>query len=339
MTDTSTPKQADTERRQATKRLRQEMGSSSSVDEELSYLDLDTGRVLSSTSRRRTETVTMSTEMFDNIVQKLSLIEVCCNKLDKLDKLDNIEADVAKLNRKMSTFEERLNESEKKISDMENSVSFISNKYDEINKQSSRIVDAEREIERNKRDNQELRNAIEDLKAVNGTLKENLIDLQCRSMRDNLIFTNIPYSDKENTEEVITEFLDAKLKLNHIRIERAHRLKGRHERRQNGIVQPPPIVVKFSFFKDREAVRRSGRLLAGTRYGIHEQFPEEIEQRRKQLYPLLRQAKRDKKRAVLVKDKLFVEGAEVRPSSSTESRPSSTRDATASGGSTGFVRQ
>lgn len=82
---------------------------------------------------------------------------------------------------------------------------------------------------------------------MNGTLKENLVDPQCRSMRDNLIFTNIPHSDRENTEGVgiaITEFLDAKLKLNNIRIERACRLNGRHERRMNGTVQPPPVVVK-----------------------------------------------------------------------------------------------
>lgn len=55
---------------------------------------------------------------------------------------------------------------------------------------------------------------------------------------------------------------------------------------------------------------------------IHEQFPEEIEKRRKPLYPLLRQARRDDKKAVLVKDKLFVNDTEVLAGSSTGSTSS-----------------
>ena len=44
---------------------------------------------------------------------------------------------------------------------------------------------------------------------------------------------------------------------------------------------------------------------------MHEQFPKEVEQRRQPLYPLFRQARKDKKKATMVKDRLFVEGKEI----------------------------
>ena len=49
--------------------------------------------------------------------------------------------------------------------------------------------------------------------------------------------------------------------------------------------RPVPIVCKFSFFEQRESVRKAGHLLKGTPFGIHEQFPDEIEQRSKKLNP------------------------------------------------------
>ena len=52
-------------------------------------------------------------------------------------------------------------------------------------------------------------------------------------------------------------------------------------------------------------------MLKGTNYGIQEQFPYEIEERRKPLYPLLRSARRNRQKATLVKDKLYVDGKEV----------------------------
>ena len=81
--------------------------------------------------------------------------------------------------------------------------------------------------------------------------------------------------------------------LTDIKIERAHRIRQRAGRYHEGPRRPAPIVAKFSFFKDRETIRKSGRLLKGTNYSIQEQFPEVIAQKRKPLYPNLRQARRD----------------------------------------------
>ena len=48
--------------------------------------------------------------------------------------------------------------------------------------------------------------------------------------------------------------------------------------------------------------------LQGKRFGVNEQFPKEINDRRKELYPFYKQAKRPGKRASLVYDKLYIDG-------------------------------
>lgn len=131
-----------------------------------------------------------------------------------------------------------------------------------------------------------------EMKAVIDQLKENLLDLKFRSTRVNLVFTNIPQLPDENTETVLTDCVLTKLNINGVKLGRAHRLRSRQEGRDRS--KPLPIVAKFSVFKDRERVRKSSPRFAGTDYSIQEQFPDEIEQRRKPIYPLIRQAMREK---------------------------------------------
>ena len=52
-----------------------------------------------------------------------------------------------------------------------------------------------------------------------------------------------------------------------------------------------PIVAKFSSFKEREVVRKATPTLRGQRLGVAEQFPKEIADRRKALFPVMRAAK------------------------------------------------
>jgi hypothetical protein len=50
--------------------------------------------------------------------------------------------------------------------------------------------------------------------------------------------------------------------------------------------------------------------LKNTPFGIHQQFPKPIEDKRRKLYPVLKDAKRQGKNAVLVRDKLFINGSQ-----------------------------
>ncbi|KAH3897116.1 hypothetical protein DPMN_021301 [Dreissena polymorpha] len=53
------------------------------------------------------------------------------------------------------------------------------------------------------------------------------------------------------------------------------------------------VVAKFAFFKDREVVRRQWPELKGTPYNVFEQFPPEIQEKRRRLVPKMKEAKRD----------------------------------------------
>jgi len=47
--------------------------------------------------------------------------------------------------------------------------------------------------------------------------------------------------------------------------------------------------------------------LRNTPYGIRQQFPREIEDRRSELYPIQKEAKRQGKRVALIRDRLYID--------------------------------
>lgn len=69
-----------------------------------------------------------------------------------------------------------------------------------------------------------------------------------------------------------------------------------------------PIVAKFLYENDRVSVLERAYKLKGSGFGINEQFPHAIEERRKQLYPIMRELRSQGNRTKLVKDRLYVNG-------------------------------
>jgi hypothetical protein len=98
-------------------------------------------------------------------------------------------------------------------------------------------------------------------------------------------------------------------------IDRAHRI-GRKlaDTTINATPRIRPIVVKFHRFGDREMVRERGyqhrdRLKAGN-FGVREQFPKEVAETRKKLYPVMDSERQKGNTVKLVRDKLYVNGTE-----------------------------
>ena len=109
---------------------------------------------------------------------------------------------------------------------------------------------------------------------------------------------------------MIKDFIASKLKVDgDILIVNAHRIGNPSESRRRG--RPRSLIAKFLYFKDMSRVKRAGRNLRGTSYGMNEQFPVEVEERRKKLYPIAKAERRKGKKVVLVRDKLFVENEAV----------------------------
>ena len=68
-----------------------------------------------------------------------------------------------------------------------------------------------------------------------------------------------------------------------------------------------PIVARFIHFNDSQYVLNNAYRLRNTPCGIRQQFPREIEDRRRELNPIQKEAKRQGKRVALIRDRLYME--------------------------------
>ena len=156
-----------------------------------------------------------------------------------------------------------------------------------------------------------------ELKASATKFDSAITDLQCRSMRDNLIFTGIEEpeyveGEPEDTERTLRNFLEREMNIDKpIPFHRVHRLNN-YERSEN---YPRSIVAKFERYKDREFVRMTApKTLKGKPFGVREQFPKVIEDKRKLLYPEMKRARENKQNKVrLVRDRLYINNAQYVP--------------------------
>ncbi|KAJ8340751.1 hypothetical protein SKAU_G00353840 [Synaphobranchus kaupii] len=142
--------------------------------------------------------------------------------------------------------------------------------------------------------------------ADNKAMKQTVLNLQALSMRDNLVFTGIPEQTADDPEKAVKEFMTKQLKLptetvNNITF---HRLGPKNTINN----RPRPIIAKFEHYKQKQQVQRQGRQLKGTDFGLNDQYPKEIMQRRKQLFPIRKQMMQEGKKAIISVDKLDIDG-------------------------------
>ncbi|CAG2254882.1 unnamed protein product [Mytilus edulis] len=150
------------------------------------------------------------------------------------------------------------------------------------------------------------KDTVENVKTVNSKV-EDLKHLRCRGYIDNLLFHGIPETEDDTSEnciDTVASICDDKLELNDIKhtITKAHRLG------QKKAGQARPIIVRFNDSNARSQVRSNSYKLKNTNVGISQQYPKDVNDRRKRLVPLYKEAKLQKKKAVLINDKLYVDG-------------------------------
>ena len=238
----------------------------SSHERDLSILDLDSGKVISSQphstpraeSKDRKET--LSSDAYDTLMKKISVMEKCMSKLDKvdkLDKLDTMEHTVNQMEHKLDSFNERIKKTEDIVSNVEKSVEYVCDQYDTMERE--RKIDREQiksintSVRDVKKENNELKTILFEMQRLNHELKEEVLDMKCRNMRDNLLFTNIVEYDKEDTETELNKFLESQMKITGISFERVHRIGRKVDTPVWGHpAKPRVIVAKFTYFKDRE---------------------------------------------------------------------------------------
>ncbi|CAG2241201.1 unnamed protein product [Mytilus edulis] len=247
-------------------------------------------------------------DKIDSLAQKVDQMFLKLSTLDKIDeKLKKFESSINNLAKNVGTVNKRIDEIEK-------GMEFVNSSFEVSKTERENLKSTVSEIQIN---NGEIVTHLDDIRRNLNHLTERHLDLQTRSMRENLVFSGIPHKDEETieeTENIIKNFMYTELKMETtVDFHRAHRFGKETEfrdKKDGRLIKTRPIVCRFKNFKDREIVRSSAKELKGTHYGIQEQFPKEINDKRKMLWPYFKQAREDKKKAYLKRDKLFIDGNE-----------------------------
>ena len=237
--------------------------------------------------------------ILNEIYSKLHTIDAIPSLLGNLEALPLID-------KRLEAIENRFSKIENEIMQVKHDVKTLDNRISNTELSTANITQrvnlVEQERDRTRQENMELR--------------EKLIDVQSRSMRENLLFGGIEENedeknDKENikTEQVLKDFIKTKLNIkDDIQFHVVYRLRPRNDRK------PRTIVAKFERRKDRNQVLRAAPLmLRDTSYSVYEQFPHEIIERRSILYPVFKREQRLGKTVRFREDKLFVNGQRVYP--------------------------
>ena len=122
---------------------------------------------------------------------------------------------------------------------------------------------------------------------------EKIIDLQSRSMRENLVIKGIPEDDNESwekTREKVVDLMKNELGIDNSSIEmidRAHRIGAKNPKNRNS----RSIVAKFSTSDAKGGIFKNIRKLAGKNISINEQLPPEVQERRNRLWHKFKEAK------------------------------------------------
>ena len=138
---------------------------------------------------------------------------------------------------KLVDIDSRVKSMENDLKDMMSSLEFVH----------AEVKDLKEENEKRKAEGHKTDERLEKLEDLNTALKNRVIDLQARSMRDNLIFYNINEMKDENPTDIVHGILENQLGFENakdtVKIDRAHRLG-----RPNPALfttRPRAIVCKF----------------------------------------------------------------------------------------------
>ena len=213
----------------------------------------------STTSMSDNTPSTVAPEWFQQYEQRIS---------QKLSQLDTLGV-------RFSTIEEKLDEYQKSIDFACNAAKDVTERVTMIEKTAASLQNE---------------NAI--LKRDNERLTDRLVQLDSQSKRNNLIFNGVDEKQGRETweqcEETVRQLICNNLKVQEgpsIKFERVHRNGEKKADKKRS------IIAKFSNFKERDLVWNNRRKLSGSQFSMSEDFPIEIQNERKLLFPILKVVK------------------------------------------------
>ena len=238
--------------------------------------------------------------IISDIYAKLDKLGSVPEMLQKLDVLPSIDS-------RMAALENRFSAVENEIVNIKGELSYINGRISGSETISSQLHErlVNLEIEKDK------------MCIENFELREKVIDMQSRSMRENLIFAGLAETQPEkvkgadniHTERVLQNFLRETLGFQEeIKFHVVHRLRPRKDNK------PRSIIAKFERRKDRDMVlQKASTVLKNTDFSVFEQLPRGIVERRNELWPLFKEQQRLGKNVKFKGDILVVDGWPVHP--------------------------
>ena len=176
------------------------------------------------------------------------------------------------------------------VTELEGNIQGVSNLLDnlkvECKKNKDQITTVSKICDKNQNDIKKVSTKLESVQANISTnscnceediesLKSTVFDLQCRSMKNNLIFTGLQEVNNECTEDLLRDFLYSELEIDYkMEFGNVHCF-GRNSWGRR------PIVARFLYFADLQHVLDNAYKLRNRPSGIKQQFTREIENRRK----------------------------------------------------------
>ena len=230
----------------------------------------------------------------DSLQEEVSSGHCCEVKFAEVNtKLDKILHSLTEL----EALKDKVSALEKESKDLMDSAKFAHN---EITDLKATVIYACSNVER-------LGNELTSLQEELDFWKRRSIRLESYSRKENIKIFNVQETADENTEAVVKKFLNENLKIpqtnvHEIRFERVHRLPTRRSNK------PRPIIARFSFFQDKEFVWSFIKNLKGSNIAIANDYPKEIENIHKTLYPVLKKAKQEKNTAFFKVHRLIING-------------------------------
>lgn len=229
-----------------------------------------------------------------------------------IPKIETIEKTVSTMNIKISEIETKFKDLEIKVNGIEESIKFKDKEFESIKKD---FKGHQESLQKMQKLTHEMKKCTDDFDVYNERVTDRLLDLEARSMKDNLIFYGLsePPPPKhgedpvpDDCDKLVRGLLKDTLDMDPTLIEfnRIHRLGGNKRK------SPRPIIVNFRRFADRENIRRKSyddtykAKLKEAKQGVGVQMPQEYRDARRVLTDEIPYGQKSSAR--IVGNKLFI---------------------------------
>jgi uncharacterized protein (DUF2267 family)/prefoldin subunit 5 len=223
-----------------------------------------------------------------------------------ISRIEEVEKTVNIINTRFSDLDVKVTSIDKRVGEVEKSCTYMSKEFDTTMK---KLNETRADIDKMKHSTENFEAEVTKLNKEIKTVTERLNDSEFRSMRNNLIFYGIQERPDENCENIVKQLINDKIDINAnaFMFDRAHRLG-----KPTAANQPRPIVVRFTYHKERETVRTKAYsmndALKREGYGVGIQRPKNVRDARKALYHVMKQAQDRGQTAKFYGDKLYING-------------------------------